>query len=56
MDIKHKERPSEFAVANYQNKVQKLLSAHKLSITINLVDEPYKITSSIDNDKIIEYF
>lgn len=48
--IDYKERPSNQALENYRQKLEKFLSAHYASITIKLRNEPLRIESYINGE------
>jgi len=49
MEIKYKEKPTKEQVEQYCNKLKEYLSAHKISVEVELWDSPARISSFIDN-------
>ncbi len=50
MDIKFKNKPTQKLLMNYCKKIEKFLSAHKLSITIEIFNTPGRIESFMNGN------
>jgi len=50
MNIKFQNKPGEELVDKYRKKLEKFLSAHNISISINLWDSPLRIESYVNGD------